>query len=157
MTVQSAFFWPPRPQSPSKEPYFSQQPVGGTASAPLTSFLFTQPAFILGWHKSRGVAAARWRRELRSGLWTYAEGETLWGQTNQAPPHHSAPLWWGQGGPREETAESWKLHSAPPSPPSSLLMSEFTQRPDRTGPDWTRPDRTRETRDTSISMSRPPL
>lgn len=36
---ESAFFCPPSPRSPSKEPYCSQQPVGGSASTLLTSFL----------------------------------------------------------------------------------------------------------------------
>lgn len=86
ITDQSAFFWPPPPQAPSKQPYFSQQPVGGTASTPLTSFLFTQPTFISGWHKSRRVVAAsrrtasnrRWRREPQWMLGVRFVFECMW-------------------------------------------------------------------------------
>lgn len=59
ITVKSLFFLAKWPQSPSKGPQetlFSQR-LGGTAegkpsSTQLASFLFTQPTFIFGLHKS---------------------------------------------------------------------------------------------------------
>lgn len=163
ITVQSAFFWPQWPQSPSKEPYFSQQPVGGTASTPLTSFLFTQPTFILGWHKSRHVMAAsqrtplnwRSRRELQWMLGVQFVFECMWRVkafgTKPSMCHHTTATRSGgvrgvpvrpgrrQQSPGGRTRRSSTVNPHPPSLISgsaSLLAWDLRfHTTDRTGPD----------------------